>query len=195
MSAAPTNQNAAERVEEPASKGRKIKLHRVKESDEAMKSRLETAEGKAAEAELALQAANDKLKQAELLVGEGIVTQLQLLAGAQDLGTLWAPARTQTTEGVRNEDWLFPLGADGYGVAFDPSDANTMYMMTQQGNLQRVDRVSGEITAIQPQPAPGDAPPAHEAPSRRRSSDQTARCRNSATTVKVTTGETRPGSR
>ncbi len=80
----------------------------------------------------------------------------ELLAGAQDLGTLWAPARTQTTEGVRNEDWLFPLGADGYGVAFDPSDANTMYMMTQEGNLQRVDRVSGEITAIRPQPEPGD---------------------------------------
>ena len=82
----------------------------------------------------------------------------ELLAGAQDLGTLWAPARTQTTEGVRNEDWLFPLGADGYGVAFDPTDADVMYMMTQQGNLQRVDRVSGEITAIQPQPAPGDPP-------------------------------------
>jgi len=80
----------------------------------------------------------------------------ELLAGAQDLGTLWAPARTQTTEGVRNEDWLFPLGADGYGVAFDPTDANTMYMMTQQGNLQRVDHLSGEEVAIQPQPAPGD---------------------------------------
>ena len=82
----------------------------------------------------------------------------ELLAGAQDLGTLWAPARTQTTEGVRNEDWLFPLGADGYGVAFDPTDANTMYMMTQQGNLQRVDQRSGEITAVQPQPAVGDPP-------------------------------------
>jgi photosystem II stability/assembly factor-like uncharacterized protein len=80
----------------------------------------------------------------------------ELLAGAQDLGTLWAPARTQTTEGVRNEDWLFPLGADGYGVAFDPSDANTMYMMTQQGNLQRVDRRSGEVMSIQPDPAPGE---------------------------------------
>lgn len=80
----------------------------------------------------------------------------ELLAGAQDLGTLWAPARTQTTEGVRNEDWLFPLGADGYGVAFDPTDANTMYMMTQQGNLQRVDRRSGEVMSIQPDPAPGE---------------------------------------
>ena len=80
----------------------------------------------------------------------------ELLAGAQDLGTLWAPARTQTTEGVRNEDWLFPLGADGYGVAFDPVDANIMYMMTQQGNLQRVDRLSGEVMAIQPIEAPGE---------------------------------------
>ncbi len=80
----------------------------------------------------------------------------ELLAGAQDLGTLWGPARTQTTEGVRNEDWLFPMGADGYGVAFDPSDANTLYLMTQQGNLYRSDLASGEAMPIQPQPAPGE---------------------------------------
>ncbi|NNF39376.1 MAG: glycosyl hydrolase [Gemmatimonadetes bacterium] len=80
----------------------------------------------------------------------------EVLAGAQDLGTLWAPARTQTTEGVRNEDWLFPMGADGYGVAFDPTDANIVYLMTQQGNLYRSDMRSGEAMPIQPQPAPGD---------------------------------------
>lgn len=79
-----------------------------------------------------------------------------LLAGAQDLGTLLGPARTMTTEGVRNEDWLVPLGADGYGVAFDPAEPDVMYMMTQQGNLQRFDRRSGETMPIQPQAAPGD---------------------------------------
>ena len=81
-----------------------------------------------------------------------------LVAGAQDLGTLWAPARTRTTEGVRNEDWLIPLGADGYGVAFDPSDPDVMYMMTQEGNLQRVDLGLGEVMPIQPEAAPGESP-------------------------------------
>ena len=79
-----------------------------------------------------------------------------VLGGAQDLGTLVGPARTRTTEGVRNEDWTVPLGADGYGVDFDPSDPDVMYMMTQQGNLQRVDRRLGEVMPIQPQPAPGE---------------------------------------
>jgi len=71
VTAAPTNQNPAspsEASDDAALKGRKIKLHMLKDADEAMKSRLEFAESKASEAEQALQTANDKLKQAELLL-------------------------------------------------------------------------------------------------------------------------------
>jgi len=82
----------------------------------------------------------------------------EILGGAQDLGTLWGPARTTSTEGVRNEDWHFPMGADGYGVQIDPRDPDIMYLMTQQGNLYRTDRKSQESLQIQPQPAPGDPP-------------------------------------
>ncbi|MDH5643581.1 MAG: glycosyl hydrolase [Gemmatimonadota bacterium] len=81
-----------------------------------------------------------------------------ILGGAQDLGTLFGPARTLNVEGVRNRDWYVPMGADGYAVQFDPSDDNTMYLQTQQGNLYRYDRRSEEALDIQPQPAPGDAP-------------------------------------
>ncbi|MEQ9399103.1 MAG: hypothetical protein RJQ04_08010 [Longimicrobiales bacterium] len=80
----------------------------------------------------------------------------EILGGAQDLGTLWGPARTRTTEGVRNEDWHFPMGADGYGVQFDPTDPDILYLMTQQGNLYRVDRASDEALQIQPQPDVGE---------------------------------------
>ena len=80
----------------------------------------------------------------------------EILGGAQDLGTLWGPARTMSVEGVRNEDWHFPMGADGYGVQFDPTDPDILYLMTQQGNLYRTDRGSEESIQIQPQPAPGD---------------------------------------
>lgn len=82
----------------------------------------------------------------------------EILGGAQDLGTLWGPARTMNTDGVRNADWHFPMGADGYGVQIDPSDADILYLMTQQGNLYRTDRKSEESIQIQPQPAPGDPP-------------------------------------
>lgn len=81
-----------------------------------------------------------------------------LLGGAQDLGTVHGPSRTDNLEGVRNEDWYVPLGADGYGVQFDPRDPAVLYLMTQQGNLQRADRRSGEVLHIQPAPAPGEPP-------------------------------------
>jgi len=81
-----------------------------------------------------------------------------VLAGAQDLGTLFAPSRTMTTEGVRNQDWYVPLGADGYGVVFDPTDDNIAYMEYQEGYMFRLQRDTNELVHIQPQPAPGDAP-------------------------------------
>ena len=82
----------------------------------------------------------------------------EVLGGAQDLGTVHGPARTDNLEGVRNEDWYVPLGADGYGVEIDPRDPNLLYLMTQQGNLQRVDRRNQEVLHIQPIPAPGEPP-------------------------------------
>ena len=81
-----------------------------------------------------------------------------ILGGAQDLGTLWGPSRTTNIEGVRNRDWYLPMGADGYGVAFDPTDPNILYFETQQGDLYRHDRRSEEALSIRPQPAPGDPP-------------------------------------
>ena len=81
-----------------------------------------------------------------------------VMVGAQDLGTLLGPSRTMITEGVRNQDWYVPLGADGYGVAFDPVDNNIGYMEFQQGYMFRHHRDSNELMHIQPQPAPGDAP-------------------------------------
>lgn len=82
----------------------------------------------------------------------------EVLAGAQDLGTLHGPSRTQTVEGVRNQDWNVPYGADGYGVAFDPFDKNLFYQMSQRGNLLRYHVPSGENVNIRPLPAAGDPP-------------------------------------
>lgn len=81
-----------------------------------------------------------------------------ILGGAQDLGTLHGPSRTLNRDGIRNQDWYVPLGADGYGVAFDPRDPDILYLMWQEGNLYRKDRRSDEGLSIRPQPAPGDPP-------------------------------------
>lgn len=81
-----------------------------------------------------------------------------VVGGAQDLGTLIGPSRTMNTEGVRNQDWYVPLGADGYDSAFDPEDSNIVYMEIQQGLLHRLDRRTEEVLNIQPQANPGDEP-------------------------------------
>ena len=81
-----------------------------------------------------------------------------VLAGAQDLGTLHGPSRTMQREGVRNQDWYVPLGADGYGVAFEPGNPDLMYLMWQEGMLARKDRRNEETVMIKPQPAASDAP-------------------------------------
>jgi photosystem II stability/assembly factor-like uncharacterized protein len=81
-----------------------------------------------------------------------------ILAGAQDLGTLHGPSRTLNLDGIRNQDWYVPLGADGYGVAFDPRDPDLLYLMFQEGMLFRRDRRNDEALMIRPQPAAGDAP-------------------------------------
>jgi photosystem II stability/assembly factor-like uncharacterized protein len=82
----------------------------------------------------------------------------QVLAGAQDLGTLLGPSRTLHAEGVRNQDWLVPYGADGYGVAFDRDDLKVLYQMAQNGSLVRYHVPSGENVSIKPQPAEGEPP-------------------------------------
>lgn len=81
-----------------------------------------------------------------------------IVGGAQDLGTLIGPSRTMNVEGVRNQDWYVPLGADGYESVFDPEDPNIVYMEIQQGLLHRLDRRSEEVLNIQPQPDSNDPP-------------------------------------
>lgn len=81
-----------------------------------------------------------------------------IIGGAQDLGTLIGPSRTTNTEGIRNQDWFVPLGADGYDSAFDPEDPNIAYMEIQQGLLHRYDHRSKEVLNIQPQAGPQDPP-------------------------------------
>ncbi|MBI3983203.1 MAG: glycosyl hydrolase [Gemmatimonadetes bacterium] len=81
-----------------------------------------------------------------------------ILGGAQDLGTLHGPSRTLNRDGIRNQDWYVPLGADGYGVAFDPRDPDVLYLMWQEGNLYRKDRRSDEGLSIRPQSGAADPP-------------------------------------
>jgi len=76
--------------------------------------------------------------------------------GTQDNNSQGGPSRTDNRHGIRNDDWFVTLFADGHQSATEPGNPNIMYASWQQGNLARVDRITGEVVHIQPQPAPGD---------------------------------------
>lgn len=76
--------------------------------------------------------------------------------GTQDNNTQAGPSRTDNTSGIRNADWEIVLFADGHQPATEPGNPDIMYAEWQEGNLVRVDRRTGEIVYIQPQPEKGE---------------------------------------
>lgn len=76
--------------------------------------------------------------------------------GTQDNSSQGGPSRTDNMHGIRNDDWFITLFADGHQSAIEPGNPNIMYAEWQQGNLARVDRITGEIVHIQPQNKPGE---------------------------------------
>lgn len=77
--------------------------------------------------------------------------------GTQDNNTQGGPSRTDNLSGIRNSDWEVILFADGHQPATEPGNPDIMYAEWQQGNLVRVDRRTGEIIHIQPQPEKGES--------------------------------------
>lgn len=78
--------------------------------------------------------------------------------GTQDNNTQGGPSRTTDRAGITNEDWFITVGGDGFQVAVDPEDPNTVYCEWQDGGLTRFDRASGEEVDIRPREKAGDQP-------------------------------------
>jgi photosystem II stability/assembly factor-like uncharacterized protein len=74
-----------------------------------------------------------------------------IYGGTQDNNTHGGPSRTDNLHGIRNSDWFITLGGDGHQPATEPGNPNIVYSESQQGNLYRIDRTSGEVIAIRPQ--------------------------------------------
>ncbi len=77
--------------------------------------------------------------------------------GTQDNNTQGGPSRTDNLHGIRNADWFITLFADGHQPATEPGNPDIVYSEAQQGHLYRVDRTTGEVVFIQPQPGPDEA--------------------------------------
>ncbi len=72
--------------------------------------------------------------------------------GLQDNGSWCGPSRTLYTQGVANEDWFRVGGGDGFHAAVDPTDPDTVYTESQDGNVQRMDLHTNERRVIRPEP-------------------------------------------
>ena len=81
-----------------------------------------------------------------------------IYGGTQDNNTQGGPSRTDSVNGIRTADWKVVLGGDGHQPATEPGNPDILYAEWQQGNITRVDLITGESTYIKPQPAPGDPP-------------------------------------
>lgn len=76
--------------------------------------------------------------------------------GTQDNNTWGGPSRTTNSGGITNDDWFLVVGGDGYQAQIDPTDPNIVYGEWQYAGLVRMDRKSGEVMFIQPQPEKGE---------------------------------------
>ncbi|MEE9461741.1 MAG: hypothetical protein V3V53_07905 [Bacteroidales bacterium] len=75
-----------------------------------------------------------------------------IYGGTQDNNTQGGPSRTDNVHGIQNSDWRIVLDWDGHQPATEPGNPDIMYAERQEGNISRIDLITGEIVDIQPQP-------------------------------------------
>jgi photosystem II stability/assembly factor-like uncharacterized protein len=75
-----------------------------------------------------------------------------IYGGTQDNATQGGPSRTIYTSGIHSSHWFITHGGDGHQPATEPGNPDIIYSESQEGFLSRIDRTTGEIISIQPQP-------------------------------------------
>lgn len=77
-------------------------------------------------------------------------TPYHVYGGLQDNGTWKAPAYVWHSDGILDSDWQELYFGDGFDAIPDPTDENWVYVLSQGGDLARVNSVTGEERSIQP---------------------------------------------
>ncbi len=76
--------------------------------------------------------------------------------GMQDNYNWCGPSEVRGAAGIANYQWSTLQGGDGFVVLQDPTDYRVAFSESQDGNIVRVDRVTGETMSVRPQPGPGE---------------------------------------
>jgi photosystem II stability/assembly factor-like uncharacterized protein len=88
-------------------------------------------------------------------VSYDMATPFNICGGMQDNYNWCGPSAVRSNPGIGNHEWKTLQGGDGFVVLQDPTDFRVAFTESQDGNMSRVDRVTGETISIRPQPAPG----------------------------------------
>ena len=83
-------------------------------------------------------------------------TPFNICGGMQDNYDWCGPSQVRGAAGIANYHWATIQGGDGFVALQDPNDFRIIYSESQDGNMVRVDRVTGETMSIRPQ-SPGRA--------------------------------------
>jgi len=91
-------------------------------------------------------------------VSVDMATPYNICGGMQDNYSWCGPSAVRGTAGIAGFTWATMQGGDGFVAIQDPTDYRIAYSESQDGNMVRIDRVTGETISIRPQANAGEPP-------------------------------------